>query len=175
MMAAAGLAACVGNGVAQAQGFAATLSGFAETGPLNAESGAILTAGTGTFSLRLDTKTQTAIYSLTFSNLTSLATMAHIHFAREHVPGGILVWLCQTHVMPSPVPGTPFCPRIGGTVGGTITGSKVVAIPGQNVTAGDFAALVAALDSGTAYVNVHSVKFESGELRGEIVRVMPAQ
>jgi hypothetical protein len=100
--------------------------------------------------------------------------MAHIHFAREHVPGGILVWLCQTHVKPSPVPGTPFCPTGGGTVGGTITGRKVVAIPGQNVKAGDFSALVAALESGTAYANLHSLSFESGELRGQIVPVNTA-
>jgi hypothetical protein len=67
MIAAAGLAASGAGGVARAQQYPAALSGFNETGPLNSETGAILTPGTGTLSLDLDKTSQTATYSLTFS------------------------------------------------------------------------------------------------------------
>lgn len=166
----AGLAVLLSIGSARAQQYAALLSGFNEVGLLNMESGAILSPGSGQLSLRLDTRTESATYTLTFSGLTSLATMAHIHFGQPHVPGGIMVWLCQTKVMRSPVPGTPFCPRGGGTVSGTITAGDIVAIAGENVPAGDFNALVQALGSGSAYANVHSVNFPLGELRGQIAR-----
>jgi hypothetical protein len=166
---AAGLAVLAGIGVARAQQYAAVLSGFNEVGLLNNESGAILTSGSGQLSLRLDTKTDTATYTLIFSGLTSLATMAHIHFGQPHVPGGIMVWLCQTTVERSPVPTTKFCPRGGGSVSGTITADDIVAISGENVLAGDFTALVEAIGSGSAYANVHSVNFPLGELRGPIV------
>lgn len=62
--------------------------------------------------------------------------MAHIHFEKVHVPGDILIWLCQTATNPGPQ-GTPICPESGGTVTGTITASSVLAIATQNVTAGD--------------------------------------
>jgi CHRD domain len=163
------LAMLASVGVAKAQLYAAVLSGFNEVGLLNNESGAIFSPGSGQLTLHLDTRTDSATYTLTFSGLTSLATMAHIHFGQVHVPGGIMVWLCQTKVEPSPVMGTPFCPRGGGSVSGTITAGDIVAVSGQNVTAGDFNALVEALASGSAYSNIHSVNFPLGELRGQIV------
>jgi CHRD domain len=163
-------ALAAGSGPARAQQFSAVLSGFAETGLFGTqETGAILTTGTGTLSLDLDKTAQMATYTLTFSRLTSPATMGHIHFGQQHVPGGILVWLCQTKVMPSPVAGTPFCPTAGGTVTGTITAKDIVSIPGENVRAGDFHALQAALDTNTAYANVHSIKIPTGEIRGQIM------
>jgi CHRD domain len=169
------------GGIAQADGsaanteeFSARLSGFNVTGGLNAETGAILTNAIGTLQLDLDNKSQMATYTLTFSNLSSAVTQAHIHFGKVHVPGGIIVWLCQTTAKPSPVGSlTPFCPTPGGTVTGTITAASVVS-PGtappanQGVTAGDFGALTDALNSNTGYANVHSVDFPGGEIRGQI-------
>ena len=166
VLAAGGIA--LWGGLAHADEFYARLSGFYETGGLNAESGAILTGGTGTLQLDLDPNSQTATYTLTFSNLSSAVTQAHIHFGKVHVPGGIMVWLCQTTAKPSPVASTPFCPAAGGTVTGTITDASVVAIPGQNVTAGDFGAIEDALYSNTAYANVHTVNFPGGEIRGQV-------
>jgi hypothetical protein len=174
---AAALAGCVAllGSVAHADGnaanteeFSAQLNGFNVTGGLNAETGAILTNAVGTLQLDLDNKSQTATYTLTFSNLSSAVTQAHIHFGKVHVPGGIMVWLCQTATNMSPVAGTPFCPTAGGSVSGTITGASVVAISGQNVTAGDFGALTDALNSHTAYANLHTMKFPAGEIRGQV-------
>jgi len=53
-------------------------------------------------------------------------------------------------------------------VTGTISASSIVAVPSQNVTAGDFDALVAMIESNTAYGNVHTTKFPAGEIRGQI-------
>jgi len=157
---------------ASGQEYTARLNGFNVTGsipgPTAAESGAILTNGTGTLKLHLDKNTQTATYQLTYSDLTSTVTQAHIHFGKSHVPGGIMVWLCQNpDTNPGPE-GTPICPEPGGTVTGTVTASSVQAIATQNVTAGDFDAFVAALESNTVYSNVHTENFKAGELRGQI-------
>jgi CHRD domain len=64
--------------------------------------------------------------------------------------------------------GTSACPLNSGTVTGTWTKDNVVAIPEQNVNAGDFNALVDALTSNTAYANIHSTGLPNGELRGQV-------
>lgn len=153
------------------QDYSARLNGFNVTGsvpgPTAAETGAILTNGTGMLRLHLDKSTQTANYELTFSDLTSTVTQAHIHFGKEHVAGGIMVWLCQNPATNPGPDGTPVCPQTNGTVTGTITAGSVQAIATQNVTAGDFNALVDALESNTAYANVHTDNFKAGEIRGQ--------
>src|SRR5438270_12185197 len=122
---------------AQAEGFSARMTGFNETP-------AILSGGSGTFQLDLDTGASTARYTLTYSGLSSPVTQGHIHFSKRHVAGGIIVWLCQSAANPGPA-GTPSCPSGGGTVTGNITPASVVAIPAQLVPAGDFDALTEAL------------------------------
>jgi CHRD domain len=164
-------AGCVAlwGGLVHADEFTARLSGFNVTGGLNAETGPILTDGTGILQLDLDKRSHMATYTLSYSGLTSAVTQAHIHFAKVHNAGGIMVWLCQTTVKPSPVAETPFCPTtLRGSVTGTIMGASVVAIPTQNVTAGDFDAFEDALTSKAAYANVHTVNFPGGEIRGQV-------
>lgn len=151
---------------AQAEQFFAKFSGFNELGALNAETGAILSEGTATLQLDLDRNAQTIKYSLTFANLSATVLQSHIHFGKVHVPGNVMVFLC-TNLGNGPA-GTPACPNPSGTVTGTITPASVIAIPSQNVTAGDFDAIVDALESHTAYGNIHTSKFPAGEIRGEI-------
>jgi hypothetical protein len=152
--------------------FHTRLVGFNVIGGLGAgETGAILSGGTGTADVELNKSAQTATYTLTYdSNLSSPVLQAHIHFGKAHVAGGIMVYFCANPPLgpPAPAPTPPLCPPSGGTVTGTWTAANVVAIPGQNVTAGDFDAFVQALESNTAYANLHTTNFKAGEIRGQM-------
>jgi hypothetical protein len=147
--------------------FRAAFSGFNEVGALNAQTGAILSDGNATLVLKLDRSAQTLSYTLKFSGLTSV-TQAHIHFGKVHMAGGVMVFFCS-NLATAPA-GTQPCPAGAGTVTGTLTAANVLAIAGQNVPAGDFGALVDALESETAYANIHTTSFPAGEIRGEIRR-----
>jgi hypothetical protein len=152
-----------------AQEYSAKFSGFEEVGGLGAgETGAILSTGEATVKLSLDKAAQTLNYNLTYSGLVSVL-QSHIHFGKEHVAGGIMVFFC-TNLANGPA-GTPACPDDTGgpvTVTGTITAADVVGPTAQNVTAGDFDAIVSALASDTAYANIHTTKFPAGEIRGQV-------
>ena len=152
---------------ANAQEFHAKFSGFFEVGALNNETGAIFSQGQATLKLKLDRKLQSLAYTLTYSDLVDVQ-QAHIHFGKVHVAGGVIVFLC-TNLGNGPA-ATPACPATAGTVTGLLTPASVVAIPGQNVPAGSFDALVAALLSNTAYGNIHTAAFPRGEIRGEVRR-----
>lgn len=145
---------------AHAQEFSTRLSGFNEV------PAAIFSPGAGTVELRLNTQSGTLDYTLTYSGLTSPVTQAHIHFGQRHVAGGVMAFFCSN--LGNGPAGTPACPSNEGTVSGTIMASGVVGPAAQNVTPGAFDALVAALTTGTGYANVHTQKFEAGEIRGEI-------
>jgi hypothetical protein len=154
---------------ASATEFTAKFSGFQEVGALNNETGAIFSAGKATVDLDLNRHARTITFKLTYSGLSAAVTQAHIHFGKNHVPGGIMVWFCGSLTNPGPT-GTQTCPTSSGTVTGTITGANVVGPTAQNITVGDFDALVAALDSDTAYGNIHTANFKAGEIRGQIRR-----
>jgi hypothetical protein len=151
--------------------FQTRLSGFNEVGALNAETGAILSGGTAMAEVQLDKAAQTATYTLTFSGaFSSAVTQSHIHFGKVHVPGGIMVYFCANPPAVAPGPaGTPTCPA-SGTVTGMWTAASVVGPTAQNVPAGDFDALVEALESNSAYANIHTVTFKAGEIRGNLRR-----
>jgi len=155
---------------ANASDFSARFSGFQELGELNAETGAIFSPGKATLDLDLNRKTQVLKFRLTYSGFPSSTaiTQAHIHFAKIHVAGGIIVFFCSN--LGNGPAGTQGCPTPNGTVTGTIAPASVLGIATQNVTAGDFNALVAALESNTAYANIHTAKFPAGEIRGQIVK-----
>jgi hypothetical protein len=108
-------------------------------------------------------------FKLTFSGLSAPVLQAHIHFGKRHVPGNIIVFFC-TNLNNGPA-GTPACPAGGGTVTGTITAADVKGVPTQNFPAGDFDAVVAALNSDTVYLNIHTTNFPAGEIRGQVRRV----
>jgi hypothetical protein len=168
------------------ENFSAVLSGFEEVGALPSlksatgtepevftfPTGAIFSPGNGTLQLSLDKGQQTISYTLTYSPLSSAVLQSHIHFGKRHVPGGIMVFFC-TNLSNGPA-NTPNCPTPSGTppsatVTGTWSAASVLAVPGQNITTtGNFSALIAALESDTAYGNIHTTNFPSGEIRGQI-------
>jgi len=146
---------------ANATEFSAKLVGFEELP-------AIFSKGTGTLDLDLNRNARTLTFKLTFSGLSSPVIQSHIHFGKRHVAGGVTVFFC-TNSNNGP-PGTQPCPAAGGTVTGTITGGNVLALPAQDMPAGDFDALVTLLVTDTAYANVHTVNHTGGEIRGQIRR-----
>ena len=116
--------------------------------------------------LDLDKQARTVTFKETFSGLSAPVTQSHIHFGKEHVPGGVMVFLC-TNLGNGPA-GTPACPAGGGTVTGTLTPASVVGPAAQNITAGNFNGVVSALESDTAYGNIHTTQFPAGEIRGQL-------
>jgi hypothetical protein len=165
MLGAAAMAAQAGE-FRQVEEFRAVLSGFGEVGVLGGVTGAISTDGRGTLDLRLDRRAQTLEFKLTYSNMSAPVVMSHIHLGQIHTAGGVMVFFCSS--VGTPPAGTQPCPGTGGTVTGTITAANVLALPGQHLSAGDFDALVDALEHDTTYVNVHTSTFPTGEIRGEI-------
>ena len=162
-----GLLTLASNG-AYAEEFTANCTGFEEVGGLNADTGPILSAGTANLDVKLDRRARTLTYALTYSDLSAAVTQAHIHFGRAHTAGSVLAFLC-TNLDNGPA-GTPGCPPYGGTVSGTITAADIIGIPWQNVDHGDFEAIETILSSDSAYANIHTVKFPTGEIRGQLRR-----
>ncbi len=76
--------------------------------------------------------------TLTFSGLTGPATQAHIHMGKPGVSGNVIVPLC------------------GPCTSGKTSTYKISK------------SVVHSLESGNAYVNVHTAKNPAGEIRGQI-------
>jgi len=172
ILTAAGLvAASLGLSVAQARAehFNATFSGFNEIGGLGAgETGAILSEGTATLDLDVNRGAQTATFTLKFSGLSTPITQSHNHFGKVHVAGGVIVFFCASTGTPAPA-GTANCGGgTSGTVTGTITAANIIGPAAQGIPAGTFDGLEDALESNTAYANIHTTKFPAGEIRAEI-------
>jgi hypothetical protein len=135
----------------------AKLTGFQEVPPK-------LSPGTGSFQATVTGSTLS--YTLTYSKLSSTVLQAHIHFAQPGVNGAIFLFLCGSATNPGPA-GTPACPPDGGTVSRSgVTAADILGVPAQGLTAGDFAAALTILESGDAYVNVHTINHPDGEIRG---------
>jgi hypothetical protein len=123
----------------------------------------IMTAAVGEFEAKIIDDAAIE-YTLSYTGLEGGATLfAHIHFARDGVNGGVMVFLCNGGPVPKPV-----CPTVSGTVMGVITPADVIGPAGQGVEPLNFADLIRALRTGTAYANVHTTRFPGGEIRGQI-------
>lgn len=127
----------------------------------------ISSTASGRFRAHVDPASGTLHYELSYSGLEGEVLMAHIHIGQRGVNGGIMVWLCETAARQSPVASTPTCPQAG-TVSGVVSSADVQAVAAQGVDANDFAEVLAAIRAGVAYVNVHSVRFPGGEIRGQL-------
>jgi hypothetical protein len=61
----------------------------------------------------------------------------------------------------------PPCP-LSGTVTGVIVAADVVGPAAQGIAPGELAELMDPILSGVSYVNVHTNKHSSGEIRGQV-------
>ena len=141
--------------------YTATLTGSAEAPP-NAS------LGTGTALVTINDHDFTMRVQTSFSGLTGNVTAAHIHCCTA-VPG------TGTAGVASVTPSFTAFPS-GGTSGtydrtfdmtltsGSWNNSFITANGGTPGTA--FSALLAGLDSGKAYLNIHTTAFGGGEIRG---------
>lgn len=130
----------------------ADLSGYHETPNIS-------TTGFGEFTAVVEDDLIT--YTLTYAALETDAVQAHIHFGYRHVAGGVSAFLCGGGDKPA-------CPLIAGTVTGVIDPTDVIGPASQGIEAGSMVELVRAIRAGHTYANVHTTRFPSGEIRGQI-------
>ena len=137
--------------------YTATLAGA------NEKPTAVTTSATGTFTGTLNPTTNTFSWTVTFSGLTSNATLAHIHGPADvNTATGVIV----NFASPTGGTGTLTVGAPSGTATGSI--SLAGAVNASGTINGD--SLRKLLDAGLTYANVHSVNFGAGEIRGQITR-----
>jgi CHRD domain-containing protein len=127
------------------QVFTAELSGDNELPPVNTESNGTITVQGNNQSLN---------YQLALSDMTN-ATAAHIHFGDDDENGKIVVTLLKSD--------SPSGLELE-TLSGNFTDDDV-----QGPLAGlPLEQLIGFMANGSMYVNVHSIDFPFGEIRGQI-------
>ena len=132
--------------------FVAVLSGGEEVPPNDSRA-----RGQASFQLSRD-GTELS-YRLIVANIENV-TQAHIHMAPVGANGPVVAWLYPDSPPSQLVPG-----RFQGVLAeGTITDADLVgALAGAGLSA-----LLDVLRAGDAYVNVHTVQYPPGEVRGQI-------
>jgi CHRD domain len=150
------------------------LRAFANLQPLS-EVPALSSTGSGRFKATIDVLNQTITYELSYQDLEAPPAQAHIHIGQRGVNGMITVFLCGNppSVPAAEVPQPPACPPSPATVTGTLTAANIIGPAAQGIeptssTVNEFEELVEMLRSGRTYANVHSSKFPSGEIRGQV-------
>jgi len=128
--------------------------------------------GTGSVNVEYDHDAHTLFIETSFSGLSGTTTVAHIHCCVA-VPG---TGTAGVAVTPGTLPGFP-----AGVSAGTY--NTLLDLTSDAVYTGAFfgtsggtaalaeAALIAGLDNGSAYFNVHTTAFPGGEIRGFLAPV----
>jgi hypothetical protein len=124
------------------------LSGKSEVPPA-----ATIAQGEAIFQLSSDSTMLT--FKLNVANIEDVRA-AHIHFAPEDVNGPVVVTLYGG----PPIPGRTQGPLAEGTI-------TAADLEGP-LAGGSLAALITIIESGEAYVNVHTDLFPGGEIRGQV-------
>lgn len=130
--------------------------------------------GSGWARATFDTDALTMRVEAEFSGLSGLTTVAHIHCCTAVPESGTV----GVATYPGTFPGWP-----AGVSAGSYDGSFDMSLAtsytsgfidnfGGGTVAGAFAALLAGLDGGRGYFNVHSSTFPAGEIRG-FLRTVP--
>jgi hypothetical protein len=142
--------------------FRAELNGYNEVvGGPGASTGSVSTTGHGRLKLRIfDDHIH---YVLDYSDLSGGTTCcSHIHFAQQHVSGGVSAFLCGGGDKPA-------CTPTNGHFEGDIDAADVVGPADQGIAPGELNELKAAIRAGATYANVHTTpSYPEGEIRGQI-------
>jgi hypothetical protein len=123
----------------------------------------VISDATGVATFQLSQDGTELSYRVNVGNIENV-TQAHIHWGPRGVNGPIIVWLYPDGPPLQLIPG-----RSSGTLAtGTITDDRVLdgVVDGVE-TVED---LVREILAGNAYVNVHTLQFPPGEIRGQIDR-----
>ena len=141
--------------------FAASLDGASEIPPNDSP-------GTGAATVEIDTAARTLSIRIDLDGLTGRTTAAHIHCCTAD-PGSGMIGIAVT---PVTLTGFPFGVTSGNyeqrfdlTNSSTYT-LNFIANLGGGSTEGAEAALMAGIQAGKAYVDIHSTAFPAGEIRG---------
>jgi hypothetical protein len=128
---------------------------------------AVSSTGQGTFNASVSGDESSVSWTLDYSGLEGAVQQAHIHFGQQGVTSAISVFLC-TNLGNGPA-GTQPCPAPPAHVVGTITAADVTNLANaQGISAGELGELIDALDAGVTYVDIHTTKCPSGELRAQL-------
>ncbi len=142
-------------GVAEAIGgrnFNAHLSGGEEVPPVE-------TLATGQAIFQLSKSGDELSYKLIVANIQDV-TQSHIHLAPAGANGGVVAWL---------YPSEPPAVLIPGKFNGVLAEGTITAADLTGSLAGmDLSDLIAEIEAGNAYVNVHTSAYPGGEIRGQI-------
>jgi hypothetical protein len=115
--------------------------------------GATKSRGSGSATVTYNAAADDFTYTLSWTNLTGDATMAHIHHGATGVSGPILIPFFMTTLPASD------------TISGTLTQADVTPADGISTVA----QVAQAIEAGDAYVNIHTAQYPAGELRGQLV------
>lgn len=163
-----GFALLVGLPAAQAAPvlYTATLAGASENPPTGSP-------GTGATTVTIDTTAHTLHVISAFSGLTSNTVASHIHCcAAFPINVGVATTVPFFVGFPVGVTSGGMDQTYDMTLAGTWNAAFITANGGTPATAE--AALAAGLGAGQAYLNIHTVSFPGGELRGNLVlQVIP--
>jgi hypothetical protein len=142
--------------------FVANLTGAAEIPP-------VVSPGTGFATVVLDPTANTLHVDVTFSDLTSGTTASHIHCCVASTPAGNFIVATTTPTFPGFPSGVT-----SGTYDNTLDLTQASSYNPALITAEGGvpqaeAALIAAIESGANYLNIHTTNNPGGEIRGILV------
>lgn len=148
----AALALPAASAVAQPQNFSAHLSGAEEVPPAD-------TTAQGQATFQLDATGTSLHYRLNVANIENVL-MAHIHVAPPGENGAVVAWLYPSAPPPELIEG-----RFQGVLAAGVVRASDLVGPLEGQTLAD---LIEKLNAGETYVNVHTLQFPGGEVRGQI-------
>ena len=132
--------------------YSATLSGYDEVPTISS-------AGRAQFVAYLSPDRKELYYRLLYYSLDGgKVTGAHLHLGRPGVAGGVI----------APLVAKEWCKGADFGWHGELEAKSVVGPAAQGIAPRELEKLLRALDAGAVYVNLHTEKFQNGEIRGAV-------